>query len=150
MPYFTNWLRNKKYSGANFAGLERPGHAEETPQSVGHWNHFKNSYDYEFGKWAEVEKAAKLPAGKDLNDFFETMKEGLRKNGAIPQGGWHKDKLGEKLRKIMPEHGQNHSHRRELGQKVDRRDVVQTPEQTATAGPTRPGPTSPVQSAYAN
>jgi hypothetical protein len=150
MPFFTNWLRNKQIAGAHCARLEQPGQPQETPQFIGHWNHFRNSYDYQYGEWAEVENAAKWPTGKDINDLFETMKERLRENGAIPQVGWHKDKLWEEMRKIMPDHGQNHSHVRELTQMVSGRNVVQTPQQMATTGPSRPGPTSPDQSAYPN
>jgi hypothetical protein len=150
MSFFTNWLRHTKHSGANFVGVEQSERRQETPQFIGHWNHFRNSYDYEYGKWAEVEKAAKWPDGKDINDFFETMKERLRKTGAIPQVGWHKAKLWEKMRKIMPEHGHNHSHVRELAPRMSRSNVVQTPQQMKTTGPTRPDPTSPDQLAGPN
>ncbi len=103
MPFF-DWLRNKKPD----AGFQPPQQPQETPQFVGQWNFFKNNYNYEDGNWEEVERVMGWPEGKDVKDFVDTIKERIRTKGKLPQFGWHKDKLAERMRKVVPEHGNRH------------------------------------------
>src|ERR1019366_8849856 len=80
----------------------------------------------------------------DIKDFVDTIQNRIRKEGKLPQHGWHKAKLLRKMRKIVPTHGDNHSYIQDAGArraaKQQQPDMQPQPTRLDATGPYTPQP----------